>query len=91
MASSAEELILSVGAELGRTPEQLKGIIDTVIVDNWYEEASSLANITDAQWAAVRAALPRPLVEATKRHTVRVHERIHVCANNGPRLRLLRV
>jgi hypothetical protein len=55
------KLILSVGAELGRTPEQMQPIIQKLVEDQWYETFESLRGLSDEQWE--RLSLPGRLVQ----------------------------
>ncbi len=49
--TEAGRFLISVGAELGRTPEQMEPIIKRLVEDEWYDSIESLQRLTDDQWS----------------------------------------
>ncbi|CEL99305.1 unnamed protein product [Vitrella brassicaformis CCMP3155] len=62
--TEAGEFLIEVGKELNRTPEQMQGIIQKVVVDNWYETIESLQEVSDVQWQTMQ--LPGRLIDIIK-------------------------
>lgn len=54
-------LLIAVGAELGRSAEQMDPIIKKVVEEEWYDSRESLRNLTEDQWN--KLGLPTRLVE----------------------------
>ena len=55
------KLLITVGGELGRSPQQMEAIIKKLVEEEWYDSLDSLRQLTDEQWA--KLALPARLTE----------------------------
>lgn len=62
--TEVRNLLLDIGASLGRTPEQMQPLI-TKLEDQWYDSLESLRGIQESQWAAL--GLPQRLVDEIKK------------------------
>lgn len=66
------KLLLGVGAELGRTPEQMAPIVKRLVEEEWYDTIDSLRAISDDQWT--KLSLPTRLVEKLRERLVNASE-----------------
>nr|AND76648.1 hypothetical protein [Eimeria maxima] len=67
MATEAEALLLEVGAEMGRTEEEMRPFIRKIVEENWLETKESLAALSSEQWKSL--AIPLRLETAAAAET----------------------
>jgi hypothetical protein len=58
------KLLLSVGQELGRSPDQMAPLIRRIVEDEWFDSIESLRSLSEDQWG--KLGLPTRLVEKLK-------------------------
>ena len=59
--SEVGRFLVAIGAELGRSPDQMRPIIKRIVEEEWYDSLQSLRKLSDDQWS--KLALPGRLVE----------------------------
>ncbi|KAK6588992.1 N-glycanase [Cryptosporidium xiaoi] len=62
--NEVEQLILSIGKELGRNEDEMKGYVDIIVNKNWYDKLELLKDITNDQWESMN--IPLRLVDIIK-------------------------
>ena len=65
-------LLITIGAELGRTPEQMAPIVKRVVEEEWYDTLDSLRALSDDQWN--KLSLPTRLVEKLRERLLNASE-----------------
>ena len=69
------QLLLSIGSELGRSPDQMQPVIQKIVAENWYDSIESLQSVTEEQWKSF--GLPQRLLD-------KVRERLSGEVTSGP-------
>ncbi|KAH8583158.1 uncharacterized protein ELE39_002097 [Cryptosporidium sp. chipmunk genotype I] len=64
-ANEVEELILTLGKEMGRKDEEMKRFVEIIVDKNWYDRIELLKGITNEQWEAMN--IPLRLVDMIKK------------------------
>ncbi|OII77651.1 hypothetical protein cand_014670 [Cryptosporidium andersoni] len=62
--STVEEFLISIGKELGKSPNDMKDLVDVIVKKNWYDKVESLKHISDDEWKSM--GVPLRLVNAIK-------------------------
>lgn len=62
--NEVERLILEVGAELGRSPDQMEPIVRKIVREEWFDTIDSLRSLTEEQWT--RLGIPARVAEKLK-------------------------
>ncbi|KAF7456189.1 PUB domain-containing protein [Cryptosporidium felis] len=56
-SNEVEELIISIGREIGRKDEEMRRYVDVIVNKNWFDRIDLLRGITNEQWESMNIPL----------------------------------
>lgn len=63
--NEVEKLILTLGKEMGKDEEEMRGFVEIIVNKNWYDKLDLLKDITNEQWKTMN--IPLRLVDMIKK------------------------